>query len=406
MTRVAIFTHDTFGLGHVRRALHITRALAAERPDVAILLVTGSPALHAMEGLPRNADYVKIPTIVKTGDAELCPPHLPCPLSEVSALRERLIREAVLGFDPDVFLVDNFPLGSGRELLLLLDALRSTHTRVALGLRDIVDAPDVVRADWARRGIYEVLDRDYDRIFVYGMRDVLDVSEAYALPEPVARRVRYCGYVTGPTCDARDDHGVLEALGLEAPFLLATGGGGGDAYPLLEAFVEAVPLLTPMAAAVITGPLMSGTLRERLRIRAGGRPGVVVHDHVSDLRPLIAAAEAVVCMGGYNTAAEVVSLGARAVIVPRTWRYGEHAHRATASVEWEQTLRARALAGLGLADVLEPDELSPHRLAAAITAILERPRPTGRLELSGAASVRDELLDLAEGVPGGARVAG
>lgn len=404
--RVAIFTHDTFGLGHVRRALHIARAVAVERPDAAILLVTGSPALHAMEALPPNADYVKIPTIVKTGDPDLRPPHLPRPLSEVSALRERLIREAVAGFDPHVFLVDNFPLGSGRELLPVLHALRGAHTRTVLGLRDIVDAPEVVREDWARRGIYEVLEHDYDRILVYGMPEVLDVVEAYALPAPVAGKVRYCGYVTGTMDEASGDPDGRDVPGPDAPFLLATGGGGGDAYPLLDTFLDTFPLLPAMAAVVVTGPLMDGTLRERLRARAAGLPGLVVHDHLADLRPLITSAAAVVCMGGYNTTAEVVALGARAVIVPRTWRYGEHARRTTAGVEWEQPMRARALAELGLAEVLEPDRLTPDRLARAITCALDRPRPRGHLDLGGAAAVRDELLALAGTARGGARVAG
>src|SRR6185369_10418676 len=110
--RIAIFTHDTFGLGHVRRCLHILRALARRSPDAAILLITGSPAVQLLEGLPGNADWVKIPTIVKTGSRGQGPPHLPVAKAEVAHLRERLIREAVAGFSPDVLLVDNFPLGS------------------------------------------------------------------------------------------------------------------------------------------------------------------------------------------------------------------------------------------------------------------------------------------------------
>ena len=58
--RFAIYTHDTFGLGHVRRCLHLTRSLAEAEPESAILFITGSPALHAMDALPGNADFLKI----------------------------------------------------------------------------------------------------------------------------------------------------------------------------------------------------------------------------------------------------------------------------------------------------------------------------------------------------------
>ena len=124
--RIAIFTHDTFGLGHVRRCLHFARALAERDASAAILLITGSPALLAFRSLPGNMDVVKIPTVARTGAREYRPPHLPLPLDEVTGMRSRLTSEAVRGFAPDVFLVDNFPLGSRGELLPVLRELKKT----------------------------------------------------------------------------------------------------------------------------------------------------------------------------------------------------------------------------------------------------------------------------------------
>ena len=34
--RIAIYTHDTFGLGHVRRCTQITHALARAAPDATV----------------------------------------------------------------------------------------------------------------------------------------------------------------------------------------------------------------------------------------------------------------------------------------------------------------------------------------------------------------------------------
>lgn len=111
MRRVANFTHDTFGLEHVRRCLRIARELAEGEPPATVLLITGCPAVTALRAPRRGADIVKIPTVVKTGEPEQQPPHLSLSLAEVTSLRTRLVREAVSGFDADVFLVDNFPLG-------------------------------------------------------------------------------------------------------------------------------------------------------------------------------------------------------------------------------------------------------------------------------------------------------
>ncbi len=392
--RIAIFTHDTFGLGHVRRCLHIARALSERAPKASILLITGTPALRIFEELPANADYLKIPTIAKTGTERFQPPHLPLPLVETTALRSRLIREALIGFGPDVLLVDNFPLGSRGELLAALQELRRWPTRTVLGLRDILDAPDVVQGDWTRQRIYEVLDRYYDRILVYGMREILDLEEAYALSTPTAAKLRYCGYVTAPAAPA--DNGA--DLGLNGRFLLASGGGGGDAYPLLSAFLRALPLIPATPAAVVTGPLMSATQRGQLRELLNGRTDVQFRDYVPNLRRYMGAADLVVSMCGYNTAAEIMATGARALVVPRTWRYGEHQKGTAAGVEWEQAMRAKALARLGRVTLLEPETLSPERLAECIGETLSGPtqRSEVRFDTDGLDRVTDHLLALSK----------
>lgn len=424
--RVALFTHDAYGLGHVRRCVHIVHGLARRQPESAILLITGSPAVEMLRSLPPCADYVKIPTIVTSGSQGAQPPILPVGLAELSLLRQRLIHQALVTFAPDVFLVDNFPLGSRWELLPALQEMRRSGTRAVLGLRDIADPLEKVRADWARDGIYEVLARYYDRILVYGVPEVLDVAQAYALPPAVAAKVRYCGYVTSDDPSARSPQEVRAELGLRGPLVLATVGGGGDGFPLLRAVLQSLPLVPDASALVVTGEFMAAAERAELRALArdraaaagqgdlGGQRGgtgegggagegrVVVRDYVPDLPAYMAAADLVVAMGGYNTAAEILASGCRAVIVPRTWRSGEHARRAKARVDAEQLVRAQALASLGLVDLLHPDELSPQELAERITTALSRPRPSpnGSVDVRGLDSVVRHLLALARGEGG------
>lgn len=392
--RVAVFTHDTFGLGHLRRCRHIVRTLADRMPEAALMLISGSPALHVFSDLPPHADVVKVPTIATTGSKLHQPPHLPIAVAGVRHLRQRLIQEAAVGFAPDVFLVDNFPLGSQGELLPTLQELRRLGARTVLGLRDILDAPDVVRRDWTRQGIYDVLDRYFDRILVYGVRDVLDIEDAYGLPPEVAVKVSYCGYVTDTT-PAVDAAASAQALGVSGPFILAAGGGGGDGFPLLRTFLAALAHVPDRQAVVVTGPLMSAADRDRLRTLAAGR-GVVIQEYVRDLNRHLAAADLVVGMCGYNSAAEIVATGARALLVPRTWRYGEHRVGPAAGEEFEQLLRARALAGLGLIDMLEPAELTPDRLAHRMRDALARPRcqPGNALSFTGLARAADEIISL------------
>jgi predicted glycosyltransferase len=220
--RVVVYTHDNYGVGHVRRCLRLTRALAEQAPQAAILLITGSPAVEALKDLPLNADYVKLPTVAKANPDRPQTPHLPIGRAELSLLREQMIRQVLLEFDPNVVLVDNFPLGSQRELLPGLHDLRRLHVRTVLGLRDVIDAPVKVRADWRRQGIYEVLDRYYDRMLVYGMCEVLDIVETYGFPSSVAEKTRYCGYIGPELCELRPAMEVRAELGIDGPFVLVS----------------------------------------------------------------------------------------------------------------------------------------------------------------------------------------
>lgn len=394
--RLALFTHDAFGLGHVRRSVHVIRAIAEREPRASILLVTGSPATHLLDELPPGADHVKIPTIVTSGVAGTTPSVLDIGVAEIAALRAQVTRQVLESFEPDAFLVDNFPLGTRLELLPALRAMRHRPTRTALGLRDVVDPPEKVRKDWSRDGLYEVIDRYYDRILVYGVPEILDAAEAYELPASAAERVRYCGYVVGADPPRRTVEEIRHELDAPDGFLLATVGGGGDGRPLIEAFLDAVDSLGSHRALVVAGEFMSDEDRAAVRARAGRSERVVFRHHVSDLPAYMTAASAVTCMGGYNTCAEVVSVGVPAVVVPRTWRSGEHSARGTTGVDAEQLVRARALDALGVVKLLHPDQLAGASLAEAIRTVLAAPPggPPATLSLDGAGRVAEQLLDL------------
>jgi predicted glycosyltransferase len=111
-------------------------------------------------------------------------------------------------------------------------------------------------------------------------------------------------------------------------------------------------------------------------------------------------------MCGYNTTAEILASGARAVMVPRTWRYGEHEKGDAGGREWEQLLRARALAGLGLIDLIEPDALTPEHLARRILLRSTASPPNHAVSLDGVNRVTQEILKLARTMgPEGRRIA-
>ena len=396
MTRIAIFTHDTYGLGHVRRCLHIVREFSERLPDSSILLITGSPASGAMRDLPDNADYLKIPTIVQTGKTDNRPPHLSIGAREIASLRKRIVRSTLDSFRPDLFLVDNFPLGSRKELLPTLHRLRELSIPAVLGLRDIVDRPEVVRATWTKEKIYDALREYYDLILVYGLPEILEVREAYGLPPEIGSKVRYCGYIASPRPPAHDPAEIRRELGLESPLVVATVGGGGDGFPLLSSFVQAVRQIPNISAVAVTGPLMASTDRQRIRQLAEGEGRIVVKDYVPDLPAYLAASDLVLAMGGYNTVAELLGLGRWALVLPRDWRYGEYAERKDAGREWEQLTRARQLERLGHLRVLSAESFRPEALRESIVGALEHGerRDVPRIEVDGVRAAVDQIVGL------------
>lgn len=395
-SRIAVYTHDTFGLGHVRRCLRIVATLSKQAPDCSILFITGSPALHLLDALPANADFLRIPTMPARSSSGTGRPHLQIGRAEVSLLRSDLVERAITSFSPDLFLVDNFPLGTQRELLPALQAARARGVRTVLGLRDVVDAPEDVRSDWGRQGIYEAIERYYDRILVYGVREVLDHAKAYAFSPTLTARVRYCGYIVGGQGLKRNAAEVRSDLGIEGKFLLATAGGGGDGSPLLRAVVEAADSLPRLPIVLVTGPLMRAEEVAELRQLAASNPEIRIHEYLDDLPSVLAAAELVIGMGGYNTIAEIIGVRARAVIVPRSWNYGGHKERTRKRPKAEQVFRARALADLGLLAYLDPDQLTSQSLAAAIEQALSKPppEPSEMIDLGGRDRVVRHLLEL------------
>lgn len=360
--RIALYGHDTYGLGHLRRNMAIAERLSADCAGASILALTGSPFVHLF-GFPRNVDYIKVPAVTKAKDGSYVPRNLRLPLGDVTQLRSRVILAALSGFRPHVFLVDHAPEGMRGELLPALRDLRRQGARVLLGLRDIVDEPEKVRVAWRRDGIYDILDWAYDEILVYGDEDFFSPVDDYALPPGVADKVRFVGYIARaeplePAALVRARHGLGDG-----PVVVVTAGGGGDGYELLRRCAAAGqqrPKSREFRLLLVSGPLMSPRKFERLRLAVGNDPYVTLVRFVPDLPAVIAAADAVVAMAGYNSVTEILASRRPALLVPRVYP------------RKEQLLRAERLARRGLVRMVHPEHASPKRLLEEIEILLAR----------------------------------
>ena len=366
--KILLYSHDTAGLGNIRRTLLLAEAFASAYPRGAVLVVTGSPVIHAYR-IPDGVDYVKLPSLDRVAAERYEPRFLAAWSDEVRRTRREILDRTLLGFAPDLLLVDKRPAGIDGELIPALSALRSarSHTRVVLGLRDILDAPERTRASLREQGWFDTIGAHYDEVWIYGSPEVFDAAHEYDFPPHVRARTHFCGYLARPTPP------VARAEG--GPHVVVATGGGGDGSSMIRSYLDGLltlPRSVTLRTTVVFGPEMPRTQRDGLLARFSSLADVEFLDFDPDPLLRYARADAIVSMAGYNTVCELLSLNKPAVLVPR------------AEPVREQLIRARRLAGLGLVDLVEPHELAGDVLIRRVLAALECGSPkAGSLDFAG-----------------------
>src|SRR6266567_2162023 len=303
------------GLGHMRRNLLLAQTLRHSRLQAVVLMIAGAREASLLT-TTAGVDCVALPSLWKDGGGQYHPRHLAVSLEELLALRARTAGAALEAFAPDVLIVDNVPRGALRELDPVLESLRARgRTRLVLGLRDVLDEPAALQAEWARAQNQDAVRTYYDAVWVYGDPAVYDPVREYAFAADVAAKVRYTGYL-----DQRARL-TFARRGARDP-VAALGWSGGR---------------------LVTGPCMPTGVRRRLVRSVASDPCRRVVSFAHEPTRLVRRADRVVAMGGYNTVYEVLSFEKPALIVPRV------------RPRREQLIRAERLRALGLVDVLHPE---------------------------------------------------
>jgi predicted glycosyltransferase len=361
--RVLIYSHDTFGLGHLRRCRAIAHSLVGDDSSISVLILSGSPIIGSFDFRSR-VDFVRIPGVIKLRNGEYVSLNLHIDIEDTLALRSSIIRHTADMFDPDLFIVDKEPLGLRGEVRGALDLLSRRGTPLILGLRDVMDDPGLLESEWERKHAIPALSDYYDEIWVYGLPQICDPLAGLDLPASVRRRMVYTGYLrrSAPEALLRPDS--------EPPagdFLLVTPGGGGDGDGLIDWVLSAYEHdgAGLMPALIVFGPFMLPDLQAGFAARAARLSNVRTITFDARLETLMTQAAGVVAMGGYNTFCEILSFDKRALIVPRT------------EPRREQLIRAQRAAELGLAAMLSDENgREPAVMAAALRRLTGQRRPS------------------------------
>ncbi|SHJ49256.1 Predicted glycosyl transferase [Shimia gijangensis] len=359
--RVLFYSHDTFGLGHLRRSRALASAITGADERISAIILTGSPVAGRFT-FPRHVDHIRLPGVTKNPDGSYASETLGLDIDETTDLRAGLIKSAAMHFKPDILIVDKEPTGFRGELIPALDWLRSqSQARIVLGLRDVLDEPEVLATEWARKGAVEAAEKYYDEAWVYGLRSIYDPTAGLDLSPSFRSRMKYTGYLH------REE--LNEGIVPHENYILITPGGGGDGESMVNLVLSAYeqdPTLQPNAKLVY-GPFLSGEKRAEFETRVAALNGRVESiGFESRIENLIAGAKGIVSMGGYNTFCEVLSFDKPAVIVPRT------------KPRLEQYIRAHRAEELGLVRVLDEyrDGLTVTAMIDAIRSLPSQNKPS------------------------------
>ena len=388
--KIVVYSHDTFGLGNIRRMLVIAQSLVESDPNTSVLILSGSPMLHAFR-IPPQIDYIKLPCLTRTMKGEYEAKYLDMDYEQILRLRSNLIQSSIIDFDPDLILVDKKPFGVGDELANALEALRHQghRAKLVLLLRDILDSPESTIKVWQKNGYHQAIQAYYDQVLVVGSPEVFDLREEYAFPSESHAKVRFCGYLA-PEAGRSTRQQLRQQYGFgDERLVLITAGGGEDGYQLLRCYLHGLRTqqnFDNTKTLVICGPEMIESQRNHILSLINECPNVVMQNFTDDMMASMDAADLVISMGGYNTVCELLTLQKRAIVVPRVMPVKE------------QWIRAERMSKLGLLRAIHPEKITPSILMATVQEELAKinmnPRNLFPINLNGLSGVCESIEKL------------
>ena len=380
--KVLIYSHDSFGLGHLRRCRTIAHSLVESYKGVSVLIVSGSPIISRFDFKAR-VNFICIPGVVKLRNGDYTSLGLHVDLDETLAIRSSMIQHAAEIFSPDIFIVDKEPLGLRGEVEHTLKLMKLRGTRNVLGLRDVMDDAEALQDEWERKKVVPALNSYYDEIWVYGSRSIANPIQGINITGATRKKMQYVGYLKREL----PPNGFMPTDLKNNEYILITTGGGGDGEMLVDWVVRAYEQdmkkeLLP--GVIVMGPFMSKSAQTKFNARIDKIEYLQAKTFDSHIEVLISNAAGVVSMGGYNTFCEILSYDKKAIVIPRE------------TPRLEQRIRADYASSHGLLRMLTQNEQEDTQLM--IDALKELPNQQ-LPSVSGSQSLLTGLDGINERIP-------
>lgn len=347
--KVFFYVQHLIGIGHVRRAATLTRALVKQGFDVDFVI--GGRLVNDID--IANANLIQLPAARISGsDFDRLMNEVGGDVDDAWwADRRSQLLQAFDDSQADVIITETYPFGRRQfhvELLPLLDAAKSMANppMVIASIRDILQPK---RRAGRNEEIRDIVNRYYDYVLVHGDSRIATLGDTFPYVESIKDKLHYTGYVV----DLDQDINSRSKLGWDEVIISAGGGAIGEL--LLTTAIEARPLskLKNKVWRLLIGPNLDHTVVKKLEDAA--TPGLFVEPNRSDFREFLSNCLVSVSQGGYNTVMDVLRTNAKSVMVPYVLER-----------EMEQLQRVKKLAALNRVQLIEEKNLTAQLLAKTV----------------------------------------
>ncbi|MCY3684469.1 MAG: glycosyltransferase [Gemmatimonadetes bacterium] len=421
-TTVAFYSQHLIGVGHHFRNRQIVNALV-KTCDV-FFIDGGRPIPEA--DLDEGVVRIPLPPL-RAGAQGLESVDTERDLQTVMRERQVRLSEAMEQIHPDVFCVEFFPFSRWSlksEILNTIIRLNEVNpgAKVLCSLRDI---PTRAKSDELQptvalvqrrdgdamrfysvpfggihheylafnRRYYEevvpVLNQYFDAVLVHGDSKLSRLKDHFPWVADIGIPIIYTGFVSEKLEDASRPGRAPDR------YVLVSAGGGTEGLALVAPCIEAWKQLDQEDAhagremVIFAGAFIDETHFEALRELCGDGP-FRIERFTSNFLVWMKHADLSISRAGYNTCMNVLETQVPSILVP--------------SIAMDdQEFRAQQLMGLGIAQVIHPDQLGAGKMAKAIAEMLEGSVPEHHLSLDGAEQTREFIESAVQGKKRGER---
>jgi predicted glycosyltransferase len=357
--KVLFYVQHLLGIGHLKRAATLSRAM--EAAGLAVTIVSGGKAVPGVN--IGTAQFVQLPPMRSKDEhfSVMLDDHDEPVDNGLRSTRCHMLLKTVADLKPALVLTELFPFGRRHlrgEIIPMIEAARSLTPRsqIICSVRDILVEPSK-----KERGpeMVEMVQRYYDHVLVHGDPDLVPFNKTFPLADQISDRFSYTGYIVDPP----PDHNLTKGIGTNE--VIVSAGGGALSEPLFSAAIDArqKTVFANNIWRLLAGPSLPPDAFDRLRSKV--TDGIILERSRPDFTALLANCALSISQGGYNTVMDVLAAGARAVIAPYA-----------GGKETEQTLRARLLSRNNSLQVVWEDDLSAESLKVAVNAAASHAKPT------------------------------